>query len=64
MTKFTEPSEFSVDYDEEADALYISFERPQKATDSKMRDDGVLLRYQGKRLIGVTIMDVSTRTNG
>ena len=55
---------FWVDYDKEADVLYISFERPQKATDSKLRDDGVLLRYRGKRLVGVTIMDVSTRTNG
>lgn len=60
LTQF--PSkQFWVDYDEEADVLYISFERPQKATDSKMRDDGLLLRYRGKQLVGVTILDVSTR---
>ena len=47
--KFTEPFEFWTDYDHEADVLYISFERPQKATDSKLRDDGVLLRYRGKQ---------------
>jgi hypothetical protein len=41
--------------------LYLSFERPQKATDGKMRDDGVLLRYRGKQLVGVTTMAVSTR---
>ncbi len=52
---------FLVDYDREADVLYISFERPQKATDTKLTDDGVLLRYRGKQLVGVTILDASTR---
>jgi len=52
---------FWVDYDQEADVLYISFERPQKATDSKMRDDGVLLRYRNRQLVGITILGVSTR---
>jgi len=41
--------------------LYVSLERPQKATTSKMRDDGVLLRYRGKKLIGVTVFEASTR---
>ena len=35
--KYTEPFEFWADYDEEADVLYISFERPQKATDGQMQ---------------------------
>lgn len=52
---------FWVDYDEEADVLYISFERPQEATDSEMTDDGVLLRYRGERLVGMTILNASTR---
>lgn len=52
---------FQVDYDREADVLYVSFERPQKATDTEMTDDGVLLRYRGKQLVGVTILDASTR---
>ena len=29
---------FSVDYDKEADVLYISFRRPQKATDIRATD--------------------------
>ena len=53
---------FQVDYDQEVDVLYISFQRPQKATDSVMTDDGVLLRYREDELIGVTILDASTRT--
>jgi len=52
---------FWVDYDEEADVLYLSFERPQNATDSEMLDSGILLRYRGKNLVGVTILDVSKR---
>lgn len=50
-----------VDYDDEADVLYISFERPQKATDTEMTDDGLLLRYRGEDLVGVTVLDASTR---
>ncbi|MFH0812679.1 MAG: DUF2283 domain-containing protein [Pseudomonadota bacterium] len=30
-----------VDYDKEADVLYISCKRPQRATDSEMLDNGV-----------------------
>ncbi len=50
-----------LDYDDEADVLYVSLERPQKATTSKLRDDGVLLRYRGTRLVGVTIFEASKR---
>lgn len=51
----------SVDYDVEADVLYLSFDRPQRATDSEMRDDGVILHRRGKRTVGVTILDASER---
>ncbi len=50
-----------VDYDKEADVLYLSFDRPQKATDSEMLDNGVLLRYKGDRLVGMTVMEASKR---
>lgn len=58
-----EDRQFWVDYDREADVLYISFDRPQNATDSEMTDDGLLLRYRGEQLIGVTILDASTRSS-
>ena len=45
-----------IDYDEEADVLYISFQKPQRATDSVLQEDNVLLRYRGKKLVGVTII--------
>lgn len=50
-----------MDYDKEADVLYISFKRPQKATDSEMLDNGVLLRYSSENLVGITILDASKR---
>lgn len=50
-----------VDYDPEADVLYLSFERPQQATDSDMLDNGVLLRYRGRKLVGVTVLEASKR---
>ena len=53
---------FWIDYDAEADVLYISFHRPQKATNTRMTEDGLLLRYRGKQLVGITVLDASTRT--
>ncbi|UCH97622.1 MAG: DUF2283 domain-containing protein [Candidatus Aminicenantes bacterium] len=50
-----------IDYDKEADVLYISFKRPQKATDSEMTENGILLRYRGEELVGITILDASKR---
>ena len=52
---------FSVDYDQEADVLYMSFERPRKATDTELTDEGLLLRYRHKQLVGVTVLEASTR---
>ena len=50
-----------IDYDEEADVLYISFKRPQKATDSEMLNNGALLRYRDHELVGITVLDASKR---
>jgi len=47
-----------IDYDREADVLYISFERPQRATDSVLRDD-VLIRKRNGKIIGLTILNAS-----
>jgi uncharacterized protein YuzE len=44
-----------------ADVLYISFRRPQKATDTEMTDEGILLRYRDSELVGITILDASAR---
>ena len=50
-----------LDYDAEADVLYISFRRPQRASDSEMREDGIIVHRRGKKVVGLTIQDASTR---
>ena len=43
------------DYDEEADVLYISFRKPQQATNSEM-EDNVIYHYRNDELVGVTVI--------
>lgn len=50
-----------MDYDKKAGVFYISFKRPQRATDSEMLENGVLLRYKGDEIVGITILDASKR---
>jgi len=50
-----------IDYDEEVDMLYISFDRPQNASDSQMLENGVVLRYKDDKIVGITILDASAR---
>ena len=48
-----------IDYDEEADVVYISFEKPQGATDSELNEDNVLVRKRGGKIVGMTILNAS-----
>jgi uncharacterized protein YuzE len=50
-----------IDYDAEADVLYLSFARPQHATVSDLRDDGIMVHRRGKKVVGLTIQDASQR---
>ena len=52
------------DYDAEGDALYLSFEKPQQATDSVMGEDGNVYHYRGELLVGVTILHAGKRAQG
>ena len=49
------------DFDDEADVLYISLERPQNATDTDILQDGVFLRLRGKKNVGITITNLSKK---
>lgn len=51
-----------LDYDEEADVLYISFGRPREAKDSVEAEDGVIYRIAGNEVVGITITDFKART--
>ncbi len=51
------------DYDAEADVLYVSFRKPQQATDSVMEDDGNIYHYRDDELVGVTILHASRQAS-
>jgi len=50
-----------IDYDEEADVLYMSFRRPQRATATFEVDNDMLLRKDGSKIVGLTILNASIR---
>jgi uncharacterized protein YuzE len=50
-------------YDREADVLYMNFKKPAIADDSELTDDNIIIRYEGKEIIGITILNASKRTN-
>lgn len=60
IIKFHE-SKMWIDYDRDADVLYINFKRPQNATDSEMLDNGMLIRYRGDEIVGITVLEASKR---
>jgi uncharacterized protein YuzE len=50
-----------IDYDDEADVLYISFRKPQQANDSVMEEEDIIYHYRDKELVGVTILRAKGR---
>jgi uncharacterized protein YuzE len=56
------PSEHMwVDYDREADVLYLSFRRPQRASKTIETDDDILIRKDDGKIVGITILNASSR---
>lgn len=51
------------DYDAEADVLYVSFRKPQRANDSIMEDEETIYHYRDDQLVGITILHASQRAN-
>ncbi len=50
-----------LDYDAEADVLYVHFTEKPSSTHSDMREDGIILDYQDDRLVGLTVLEASQR---
>ena len=48
-----------IDHDADADVLYLRFQKPQRATDSEMRDDGIIIHRRGKQIVGLTELEAS-----
>jgi len=51
-------SKLWIDYDSEADVLYVNFGKPQKADDS-YQEAGIIRRKKNKKLIGLTFLNAS-----
>ena len=47
-----------IDYDKEADVLYINFEKPQNADDSVM-DGNIIVHKRANKIVGLTIVNAS-----
>jgi uncharacterized protein YuzE len=47
-----------IDYDKEADVLYISFSRPQNA-DSSVMEGNIVVHRRGDKVVGLTIVNAS-----
>ncbi len=48
-----------ISYDPEADAAYIYFIEDKKSTRTEEVGEGLLVDYNGNKLIGIEILDVS-----
>jgi uncharacterized protein YuzE len=49
-------------YDEEADVLYIDFEKPNHADDSELNENDIIVRYFEGKIIGMTILNAKARS--
>lgn len=61
IIKTTPGNNLWLSFDDEADVLYMNFLESKTADDSEMTDDGVIIRYRDKEIVGITITDVSRR---
>jgi uncharacterized protein YuzE len=50
-----------LDYDSEADVLYVSLRKPQRADKTIEMDDDILIRKAGTQIVGLTILNASSR---
>jgi len=48
-------------YDDEGDVLYLHFKKPNNADNSEMTEDEIIVRYEKNEIIGLTILNASSR---
>ncbi len=61
MFRENRTDEMWLDFDAAADVLYINFKRPIVADDSEMMEDDTIVRYHEGQVVGITILNASTR---
>ena len=50
-----------IDYDEEADVLYVNFKKTSHADDTQLLDNDVIVRYEKGSIVGITILNARKR---
>lgn len=50
-----------LDYDKEADVMYLSFKHPQQATDSELLPNDIIANYRKGELVGATVLNAKQR---
>jgi len=50
-----------MNYDKEADVLYINFGRPRPADDSDITDEGVIIRLNKGKIVGLSILNAGKK---
>ena len=53
-----------IDYDSQADVLYISFRKPQQANDSVMEEQDIIYHYRDNEVVGITVLNASAKAEG
>ena len=61
MASKLELKNVKMDYDREADVLYIYFGKPRPADDSDVTEEGVVIRTRENRIVGLTILNAQER---
>lgn len=50
-----------VEYDEQADVLYVAFGSEREADDSELTDNDILIRFKDGMIVGLTVLHFSER---
>lgn len=50
-----------MNYDQEGDVLYINFGRPKPADDSDITDEGVVVRLNRGKIVGLSILNAAKK---
>jgi len=50
-----------INHDKEADVIYINFKKPSNPDDSELTDDDIIIRYEEREVVGLTILHASKR---
>ena len=63
MAKKLTTEQVQMNYDEEADVLYISFGEPEPADDADVTDQGIVVRLREDKIVGLTILNAQSRVH-